>query len=418
MVEDLNVERSKRLYARAIQIIPGGSQTNSLRPDRYVPGAYPAYIQRGRGSHVWDVDGNEYIDYICHAGPIILGHSYPRVVESVKAQTEEMILSPLLHPLELKVADEIIKAVPCAEMVRFMKTGAMACAAAVRTARAYTGREIVAHCGYHGCLDWWVAGQDGAAEIGVPKVLSEYITSFEYLNLDSLEQILKEKGDKVACVIMTPVHPRTDASSKEIQDFLRGVRELVDQYCALLVFDEIKTGFRLSIGGAQEYYGVTPDLACFAKAMANGLPISALTGTKEVMSIVKDLRLTTTYGGECLSLAGALATIRELKERNAIGHIWTMGEKVMEGFNSIAHDLDMRARCNGLPPMFSFRFECDGSESEHDVRHHFLQDMAKRGVLMNTNESFITYSHSREDVEKTVSALSEILPMIRDKVKM
>jgi len=325
MVDELNIEESKRLFARAIGIIPGGSQTNSLRPYGYAFGAHPIYFERGFGSHVWDVDGNEYIDYICHAGPIILGHSYPRVVEAVKAQLEKMTVSPLLHPLEIEVAEEIIKTVPCAEMVRFLKTGGMACDAAVRTARAYTNKEMVVHRGWHGMQDWFAASypEGHPHRRGVPRVLGNYTITWNS-DLAALEEILKMKGKEIACVMIAPPYIR-EAKEEEYranQAFFKGVRDLIDQYGILLIFDEVVTGFRVSLGGAQEYYRVTPDLACFAKAMANGMPISALTGRKEVMSVVKDIFITTTYGGECLSLSGALATIRELREKRALDHIW------------------------------------------------------------------------------------------------
>ncbi|MEM3041700.1 MAG: aminotransferase class III-fold pyridoxal phosphate-dependent enzyme, partial [Nitrososphaerota archaeon] len=410
--KDLNIEKSKRLFSRAIDIIPGGSQTNSLRPQGYAFGAYPIYFERGVGSHVWDVDGNEYIDYICHAGPIILGHSYPRVVEAVKEQLEKMTVSPLLHPLEVEVAEEIIKTVPCAEMVRFLKTGGMACDAAVRTARAYTDREIVIHRGWHGMQDWFAASYPEGHPLrrGVPRVLSNYTITWNS-DLAALEDILRVKGKEVACVIIAPSHLREAKEEKfrANQAFLKGLRELVDQYGILLIFDEVVTGFRISLGGAQEYYGVTPDLACFAKAMANGMPISALTGRKEVMNVVKDIFVTTTYGGECLSLAGALATIRELREKKALDHVWKIAEQVREGCNRVAHELGVEAPSDGL---FSFRFESEDPEFQSNVRHLFLQEMARRGVLCGRD--FVTYSHSRKDAERTIDAFEETLKFIKD----
>ena len=270
--KELKIDNSLKLYQRAVEIIPGASQTNSKRPQGFAHGAFPIYLERGEGCRVWDVDGNEYIDYIMALGPINLGYAYSRVNAAIKEQVDKASIVSLLHPLEVELVEEIISAVPCAEMVRFMKSGAEATSACVRVARAYTGREKILHCGYHGWHDTFVAASNSK---GVPKVLQGLIRSFGYNNLDGLAKILKEEGDQIACIII-------EARMPPVEGFLEGVRELADLYGIVLIFDEIVTGFRLALGGAQEYHKVTPDLAAFAKSMSNGLPLAAFVGKREI----------------------------------------------------------------------------------------------------------------------------------------
>lgn len=267
----LNFQKSKEYYKKALTIIPGVSQTTSKRPENFAPGAFPIYIERGKGSHVWDVDGNEYIDYLMALGPITLGYSYPAIDEAVKEQLGKGIIFGLMHPLEIEVSQVLIETIPSAEMVRFFKTGAESTSAAVRIARAYTGKEKVLHCGYHGWHDNWAAERESFLSLGVPKVLKGYVRSFifnDFTSEASLEKVLKRNKDEAACIIM-----ETIIQGQRPEDgYLKWVRELADQYKVVLIFDEIITGFRMALGGAQEYFGVIPDLTCLAKGVANGLP--------------------------------------------------------------------------------------------------------------------------------------------------
>jgi len=405
-VSGLRLDRSLELYEKAIQIIPGGSQTGSKRPDSYAPGAFPIYLEKGKGCRVWDVDGNEYIDYIMALGPVNLGYAYSRVNEAVKEQLEKATIINLLSPLEVELAEEVIKAVPCAEMVRFMKSGAEATSACVRIARAYTGREKVVHCGYHGWHDTFTASSANAK--GVPKVLQGLIRSFSYNNLGSLENILKKEGNEVACIIMEP---------REIpaSGFLEGVRELADQYGALLIFDEIVTGFRLALGGAQEYFGVIPDLSAFAKGMSNGLPLSAFVGKREVMEIAKDLLISSTYGGEALSLAAGIATIRELKEKDVFWHTWKMGQKLMDGWVEIGNEFGLQLRASGLAPIHAPQMDMGTPELTGDAWTFFLQESAKRGVLFRRGGlNFISYSHKEEDIEYTLDVCRSVMKLMKE----
>ena len=402
----LRLDRSLVLYEKALQIIPGGSQTGSKRPDSYAPGAFPIYLDRGKGCRVFDVDGNEYIDYIMALGPVNLGYAYPRVNDAVREQLEKVTIMNLLNPLEVELAEEITKAVPCAEMVRFMKSGAEVTSACVRIARAYTDREKIVHCGYHGWHDTFTASS--ANRRGVPRALRELIRSFRYNDLESLEGILREEGDEVACIIMEPRTP-------PVNGFLEGVRKLADRYGAVLIFDEIVTGFRLALGGAQEYYGVTPDLAAFAKGISNGLPLSAFVGKREIMETAKDLVISTTYGGEALSLAAGLATIRELREKNVFRHTWAMGQKLMDGWMEIGREIGLDVGISGLAPIGAFQMDMGNGELTRDTWTFFLQEAAKRGVLFRRGGlNFISYSHKEEDIQYTLDVCRSVLKLIKE----
>jgi len=409
----LNLRKSKELYERARKIIPGASQTGSKRPESFAPGAFPIYIQRGKGSHVWDVDGNEYIDYISGVGPISLGYCYPAIDQAIKKQLKDGIIFSLMHPVEIEAAQAIIDSVPCAEMVRFFKTGAEATAAAVRLARAYTGREKIANFGYHGWLDVWTAELiPSLSAKGVPKILKDYIFSFSYNDFDSpksLKKILEEHKKEIACIVMSPI----SYYEKMKDNYLQWVRELADKYGALLVFDEIVTGFRLSLGGAQEYFRIIPDLACFAKGVASGPPVTVLAGKRKFMEGMKALQITTTYGGEALSLAAIVAAIKEYREKNVSKYLWEQGEKLMQGLNKIAKKIGIRAEWVGYAPISMFRF-LEEERLAKDVMSLFLKECAKRGVLFRRGGPvYITYSHTDEDIEKTLEVGNQALQIVK-----
>jgi len=403
--ESLKLDRSLELYDRAVQVIAGGSQTTSKRPDKFAPGAFPIYLERGEGCRVWDVDGNEYLDFIMALGPINLGYAYPRVNEAIREQAERATIVSLLHPLEIELAEEIIDAVPCAEMVRFVKSGAEATSACVRTARGYTGREKVLHCGYHGWHDTFSAAHSDPK--GIPAVLKGLIRSFRYNDLDGLAAALKEQGHETACIMIDPRNPAEPG-------FFEGVSELADQYGIVLAFDEIVSGFRLALGGAQEHHGVTPDVAAFAKAMSNGMPLAAFVGKREVMQAAADLVISTTYGNEALSLAAGLATIRELREKNVFEHTWKMGQQLMDGWMAMEKDAGIPLRVSGFAPIGAFDFQLNDADLRQDVWTLFLQETAKRGVLFRPGGlNFISYSHKGDDIRQALHVCREALEVIK-----
>ena len=398
----MDLTRSLDLWDQGQRLIPGGSQTNSKRPANFAFGAYPIYAARAQGCHIWDVDGNEYIDYVLGLGPISLGYAYPAVDAAIREQLERGIVYGLLSPLEVEVAQALTEVIPCAEMVRFLKSGTDVTCAAVRIALAVTGREVLVSQGYHGWHDTWTAGHNDG---GVPHALEALVVPFRYNDLPSLESALHAHRDQVAAVILCPTQETAPAPG-----FLAGVIELAHQHGALVIFDEIVSGFRLALGGAQERYGVVPDLACFAKAIANGMPLAAVCGRREVMQAAERLTISVTYGGEALSLAAARATLQEYRSRDVIGHLWRIGQALMDGMNAAARDTGVPFRVEGHPPMATMAFRGLGAEQAADVWQRFLAEMAGRGILLRRGGlNFITFSHTQADIDRTVSACRESL---------
>ena len=394
----MSVKKSNELYRRAKRLIPGGGQTVSKRPEVFLAGKWPAYFSHGQGSHIWDIDGNEYIDYVMALGPIILGYCDPAVDEAIVGQVRKGTVASLSSPLEVELAEKIVQHVPCAEMVRFFKTGAESTQAAVRIARAYTGREKVISCGYHGWLDWCAAKK---GERGVPKALAGLIRDVAYGDSQSLLEVLKRDSEEIACFILEPVVRQPDP------EFLRLAREETERRGILLVFDEIITGFRLAMGGAQEYFGVIPDMATFGKAMANGMPIAALAGRKDVMKLAEKLWISSTFGGEALSLAASLATLKELQKRETLGTLWRIGARLLEGWKQLVQTNRVNAIIVGLPPIPMLRFLNESGERDTEAEGVFLGGMLEQGILWRRDHwAFVTTAHSSEDVEQTLDASS------------
>lgn len=409
-MENQNLTRSKQLYDEAIRIIPGGSQTMSKRPTSFAMGAMPIYLERGEGCNVWDVDGNKYLDFIGALGPITLGYCYPAVDEAVRRQLRHGTIFSMMHPLEVEAARSVIEVVPCAEMVRFLKTGAEGTAAAARIARGYTGKELIVTSGYHGWLDTWAAVNNA---VGVPKGLKESIVGFSFGAFDGdncLEAVLNRHKGEVACICLEPV----SYQNADTGDFLRWARELADKHDTLLIYDEIVSGFRVSLGGAQELYGVIPDIAVFAKGISNGLPIAAVAGKREVMQAAADLVISSTYGGETLSLAAVVACLNEYRAKDVIGHLRTMGERLMTGMNAIARETGLALEFRGHRAMSAFGFGYDAPANQ-DLMTLLLQEMAKRGILLRRGGlNFINYSHQAADIDFALDTARDVLPILQN----
>ena len=315
MSKKLKLELSDKMYEDALKIIPGAI-AGIRRPYNFVPGEYPIYFDQAKGGRVTDVDGNEYIDMLCAYGPIIIGHREEEIDNAVieQMQTKGFCFS-LTQPIQNRLAEKLIELIPSAEMAVFVKTGSDATTVAVRVARASTGRVKVMRCGYHGWHDWCVEVKGG-----IPEKLWEDIYEFRYNDLDELEDLLKEHGDETAAIMITPVgHPLAEKVEMPKPGFLEGVRALADKYGIVLVFDEIRSGFRYDLGGAQKVFGVTPDLATFGKAMANGYPIGAVVGKEEHMKVLADkVFLSSTFFPNSLEQVAALKTIEILERDNII----------------------------------------------------------------------------------------------------
>jgi glutamate-1-semialdehyde-2,1-aminomutase len=406
----LQLQASKAWLARARKVIPGCAQTFSKGPLAFVQGAAPNFLDRAKGPFVWDVDGNRYIDYISGLGSVILGHCHPAVQEAVMRQMQTGMSYSLPHPLEVEVAERLCELIPCAEMVRFGKNGSDVTTAAVRVARAFTQRDKVARCGYHGWHDWYIGST--SRNLGVPESTRRLTLAFPYNDLDALHGLFRAHNNEISCVIMEPVtfempHP----------GYLEGVKLLCQQHGALLVFDEIVTGFRISTGGAQKHFGVTPDLACLGKGMANGFPLSAIVGRADIMTWFNKVFFSTTHGGEALSLAACLATLNEIQRTDVISHLWRLGALLAKETNELvgSSNLTDYITCVGLPSWSSLRFKDAKGNDSLLLRSLFQQEVIKRGLLTHGNH-MLTLGHDEEVIEETLHIYAAAFEVLADAI--
>lgn len=401
---------SEEYLERALKTIPLGSQTFSKSKTSYPEGVSPYFITRGKGSRVWDLDGNEYVDFVGALASINLGYCDPDVTAAVEAQLRDGVIFTLPHPLEAQVAEKLVEMVPCAEMVRFGKNGSDATAGAIRLARAFTGRDRVAVCGYHGWQDWYIGST--ARNRGVPQATRDLTHGFAYNDLESLNALFRQWPGQIAAVILEPMNTTEPAAG-----FLEGAKELAHANGALLVFDETITGFRFAKGGAQELFGVTPDLAAFGKGLANGYPVSAVAGRADVMRLMEEIFFSFTFGGETLSLAAALATMTKLQTHPVIETLRAQGEKIKDGTiklvaqHGVGHFLSVTGN-----PAWSFLIIKEAKPySSFHIKTLFLQEMFARGILTLATHN-LNYAHSNEDIERLFAAYDEVFPILRDAV--
>ena len=380
-------------WENALRLMPRGAQTMSKCPDQFVDGVHPKFVSRAQDATIYDLDGRPYLDYMCALGPIILGYNHQKTNEAIKRQLDKGITFSLPTLLEQEVAQLICEVVPSAEQVRFAKNGTDATLAAVRIARSHTGREHIAKCGYHGWGDWHAIT---LRSYGVPSSLGDIVHEFKYNDLDSLEEILKK--NPVAGVILEP-----QALTPPTVGFLLGCRELCDKYGAVLIFDEVVTGFRWSLGGAQEKFGVIPDLTCLGKAIANGMPLSAIAGKKKFMKELDSVFFSMTFGGECLSLAAAKSTIETLRDEKDYRHIWDLGTLLEAGINEMAEEAGIDVEFLGSAPRHSLQFPSIAYKDSAGMKDLFYQCMAEQGILFG-NVVYVTFAHTRSDIERTIDA--------------
>jgi glutamate-1-semialdehyde 2,1-aminomutase len=397
---------SEAYLERARRTIPLGSQTFSKSLTQYPYGVSPYFIQRASGSRVWDLDGNEYIDFVSSLASVTLGYSDPDVDMAVRRQLDDGIIFSLPHPIEAEVAELICEMVPCAEMVRFGKNGSDATAGAIRLARAFTNRDRVAVSGYHGWQDWYIGST--ARHRGVPKATRDLTHSFSYNDLSSLQALFDQYPGEFAAVILEPMNVADPAPG-----FLEGLKAATHAHGALLVFDETITGFRFSNGGAQELFGVTPDLATFGKGLANGYPVSAVAGRRDVMMLMEEIFFSFTFGGEALSLAAARATLRKLRERPVCNELAAKGRKLQQSLVGTIerHDLQQVFSVSGHPSWTFLNIKEAAGVDASEIKTLYLQEMFERGFL--TIGTFnVNYAHTSQDMESLQSALNEVLPKI------
>ncbi|MEW6664746.1 MAG: aminotransferase class III-fold pyridoxal phosphate-dependent enzyme [Thermodesulfobacteriota bacterium] len=397
--------RSKELLARTSQFIPLGSQTFSKSHIQF-PQQAPHFIVRGKGSHVWDVDGNEYVDFINGLLPVILGYCDRDVDQAISEQLRRGVSFSLASPLECELAELLTEIIPCAEMVRFGKNGSDATAGAVRVARAYTGRDRIAVCGYHGWQDWYIGST--ARNRGVPNAVRQLTHPFKYNDLTSLGSLFDQYPGQFAAVIMEPMN-----TDDPLPGFLEGVRDLAHRHGAVLIFDEIITGFRYALGGAQELFEVVPDLAAFGKSMANGFPISVVAGKREFMREMEDVFFSFTFGGEALSIAASIATIKKIREKDVIRRLWETGEKIISRLNEmiVEHHLRGIFEVKGKPPWSLLLIQDHPPVTLWEIKSLFMQEMLLRGILMSASHN-ISFAHSDDDLRRLFEAYGEVLDIV------
>lgn len=399
------------MYAEAQTLVPG-AVAGIRRPYNFVQGEYPIYFDHGTGGRVTDVDGNEYIDYLCAYGPIIIGYREQEIDRAVQTQVNDKgFCFSLTQPQQSELVRKLQRIIPSCEMAALVKTGSDATTIAIRVARAYTGKTKIARCGYHGWHDWCVEVKGG-----IPEKLYEDVLEFHYNDLEGLEAILKANKDDMAAIIVTPVgHPLAAPVEMPKPGYLEGVRALADKYGALLVFDEIRSGFRVSLGGAQEYFGVTPDLSTFGKAMANGYAIAALVGKREPMMVLADkVFLSSTFFPNSDSIVAALKTIEILERDKVLDVVKAKGKKFAIDVQKVISESGIPAEFSGGPWMPFVTFPKDETGLYKKLRTEFYTQLIRRKVFLQPyHHGYICYRHTDEDLAYTVNAIRESLAALK-----
>jgi glutamate-1-semialdehyde 2,1-aminomutase len=400
-------KKSEEYLARALKSVPLGSQTFSKSKTQLPLGVSPFFASRGQGAYFWDVDGNKYIDFVNSLASITLGYNDPDVNRAVLDEFKNGTIYSLSHELEFKVAEKIVDMVPCAEMVRFGKNGSDATAGAIRLARAFTQRDHVLVCGYHGWQDWYIGST--TRDLGVPKAVKALTHKFSYNDIGSFESKLKELEGKVAAVMLEPVNvvPPVDG-------FLEKVKELTHRHGALLVFDETITGFRYANGGAQEYFNVTPDLASFGKGLANGYPVSAITGRADVMKLMEEIFFSFTFGGETLSLAASHAVLTKLQQVPVVAKLHETGEYLIKNLVPLIGEYGMSEifSISGYPVWSFINVKDTETFTTAEIKTLFMQEMFANGIyILGTHN--ISFAHSKEDIDTLLEAYRKFFAKLR-----
>jgi glutamate-1-semialdehyde 2,1-aminomutase len=408
-------ERSLSLRERFKSLIPGGSHTYAKGDDQYPEGMAP-YLVRGKGCHVWDVDGNEFIEYGMGLRAVTLGHAYQPVVDAASREMANGSNFVRPSPIELECAEELLDLIPGAEMVKFAKNGSDVTSAALRLSRAYTGRDYVAICSDHPffSVDDWFIGTT-PMQAGIPKSVRDLTLKFHYNDLPSIESLFKQHPDQIACLIM---EPEKDTPPRD--NFLHEVQRLCREQGTVLIFDEMITGFRWHNGGGQGFHRIEPDLSCFGKALGNGFAVSALAGKRELMKLggidhakERVFLLSTTHGAERHSLAAAIETMGVYKREPVIDHLWRKGERLAQGIEKSVreHRLQGYVGTLGRPCCLVYTTRDAEKQPSQQFRTLFLQESIKRGILA---PSFVvSYSHTDADIDRTVDIIDEVLAIYR-----
>ncbi len=411
----------QKLYEKAKKLIPGGTQLLSKRPEMFLPDYWPAYYSKAKGCEVWDLDGEKYTDMsIMGVGSCILGYADADVNKAVKKAVDAGSMSTLNAPEEVELAELLTKIHPWADMVRYARTGGEAMAIAERIARASTGKDVIAFCGYHGWHDWYLATnlarKDGLKEHllaglspkGVPKSLRGTVIPFHYNKIEELEAIVRKHGKNLAAIIMEPIH-----GEEPRDNFLQKVRRIADKTGAVLVFDEITVGWKLTYGGSHLLYKVNPDIAVFSKAMSNGYPMAAIIGRRKVMEAAQGSFISSTYWTERIGPVAALATLKKMKKIKVWERIAKNGQTVRAGWERLARKHGLSITMGGVMPIASFSFNHPNAQA---LKTLFVQEMLERGFLAS-NLYFASAAHTTVHIKNYLHAVDAVFKIIAEAVK-
>ena len=416
---DPRVKQSMELYERAGRLIPGRTQLISRRASSFANGVSPVYARSAKGSRFVDVDGHEYIDWVNAVSAVILGHADEVVDRAVKEQIDLGSIYTVNSPLEVELAEELVDTIPSAEMVRYTKGGGEACAVAARIARGATGKDGILFSGYHGWHDWYqssnymadpVSGEfpfAGIEPIGVPKVLAGTAIPFADGDLAGVKRLLEEHSGEVAAIMMEPLRSEVPAAG-----YLEAVKEAAHAHGAVLIFDEVSCGWRIAVGGAQEYLGVVPDMTVVAKCMSNGYPMGAVVGSREVMEPAGRMFISSSYWSDNIGLAASITTIRELKRRDAPARFREIGESLSDALTEAIDSVGISGEVTGLHTGPTITLDLPDDSLRPKVSTLFTQEMARRGI--HSSVSFkATLAHTEADIRQTAEAAAESLEIIR-----
>ncbi|MBU0677859.1 MAG: aminotransferase class III-fold pyridoxal phosphate-dependent enzyme [Verrucomicrobia bacterium] len=414
--------RGQQLYEKAKGLIPGGTQLLSKRPEMFLPDHWPSYYERAKGCHVWDLDGREYID-VTHngVGSCILGYADPDVNAAVKAAVDAGNMSTLNCPDEVELAELLCELHPWADMTRFTRTGGESVAVAIRIARAASGKSKVAFAGYHGWSDWYLAANlakpdilgkkglllSGLNPAGVPQELEGTALAFRHNHVEELEELVRKEGSDIGVIVCEP-----QRHEKPAPDFLSGLRRIASEIGAVLIFDEISSGFRLNCGGVHMVYGVEPDVAVFSKALGNGYPIGAVIGRRDIMNAAQDTFISSTYWTERVGFAAALAMIKKYRKENVHEHLSEMGLRMQKIWNAAAEASGLKAHAGhpDMPPLAHVGFDYPNARA---VQTLLCQLMLERGFLDN-GAFYATYAHSHDDLNAYEAVVTEVFRELAD----
>ena len=415
----MTVENGLALWNKAKKIIPGGTQLLSKRSEMFLPEHWPSYYKKAKGVDIWDLDDNHYIDMsIMGVGTCILGYADDDVNNAVKTAVDMGSMSTLNCPEEVELAELLLKLHPWADMVRYAKTGGEAMAIAVRIARAYSKKDTIAFCGYHGWHDWYLSANladdksldghllPGLEPAGVPRGLKGYTIPFNYNKIDELKEIVE--NNDIGVIVVEPIRHHEPE-----EGFLNNVRKIADEINAVLIFDEITSGWRMRVGGAHELYNVHPDIAVYGKGMSNGYPMAAVVGKGEVMDAAQNSFISSTYWTDRIGPVASIATLNKMIDYNVPSHLIKIGNLISGGWKEFAHSHDLKVDVIGIPPLTTFVFDHEESQALHTL---FTQEMLNRGYLASKSV-YVSYSHTERHVDEYLKSVDEVFGIIEKTIE-